>query len=76
MKQNLELLMEMLAALPDPVFVLSESGKYVALIGDHDARYYHDGSHLVNFSLHDVLPKEWADWFLQEIQQTISEGRL
>lgn len=76
MKQNLELLMEMLAALPDPVFVLSESGKYVALIGGHDARYYHDGSHLVNFSLHDVLPKERADWFLQEIQQTISEGRL
>lgn len=76
MKQNLELLMEMLAALPDPVFVLSESGKYLALIGGHDARYYHDGSHLVNFSLHDVMPKARADWFLQQIQQTLEEGRL
>ncbi|WP_216362479.1 GGDEF domain-containing protein [Bowmanella denitrificans] len=76
MKQNLELLMEMLAALPDPVFILSESGRYVALIGGHDARYYHDGSHLVNFSLHDVLPKELADWFLEQIRQTIEENRL
>ncbi|GAB3012132.1 sensor domain-containing diguanylate cyclase [Bowmanella dokdonensis] len=74
-KQDLNLLMEMLAALPDPVFVLTESGRYVALIGGHDARYYHDGSHLVDFTLHDVMPKEKADWFLHEIRRAIeTEG--
>jgi two-component system cell cycle response regulator len=36
-----------LDALPDPVFILSRSGKYVAVFGGSDARYYHDGSGLV-----------------------------
>ncbi|MDF2178536.1 diguanylate cyclase [Aliiglaciecola sp. CAU 1673] len=76
MDKNDNLLMEMLAALPDPVFLLSESGKYVMLVGGHDARYYHDGSHLVDFTLQDVLPKAKADWFLEQIRLTLEENAL
>lgn len=32
-----------LNALPDPAFILSRSGKYVAVFGGRDERYYHDG---------------------------------
>ncbi|WP_339616642.1 diguanylate cyclase [uncultured Gilvimarinus sp.] len=71
-----DLLLDMIAALPDPVFVLTESGRYVALLGGHDRQYYHDGSHLVDFTLNDVLPAEKADWFLQEIRTTIHQNRL
>lgn len=67
-----ELLLDMLSALPDPVFVLTESGRYAALIGGQDREYYHNGSHLVNFSLYDMLPKAKADWFLAEIQATLA----
>lgn len=76
MDKNDKLLMEMLAALPDPVFLLSESGRYLMLLGGHDVRYYHDGSHLVNFSLHDVLPADKANWFLEQIRQTLQENAL
>jgi diguanylate cyclase (GGDEF)-like protein len=73
---DLDLLLDMLSALPDPVFVLTESGRYVALIGGEDREHYHSGAHLVNFNLYDVLPKAKADWFLEQIQITLSQNQL
>lgn len=68
--------LEALDALPDPIFILTESGRYAAIIGGPDRSMYHDGSCLVDFSLYDVLPPEKADWFLAEIRQTLEEGCL
>jgi diguanylate cyclase (GGDEF)-like protein len=73
---HLDILLDMLSALPDPVFVLTESGRYAALIGGQDRQHYHDGAHLVDFSLYDVLPKSKADWFIAEIAQTLAENQL
>lgn len=72
----LDLLLDIVPALPDPVFVLTESGRYVALIGGHDRQHYHDGAHLVDFSLYDVLPKAKADWFLEQITATLALNQL
>ena len=44
-----------LAALPDPVFILTRSGRYAAVFGGSDLRYYHDGSGLVGLAIGDVL---------------------
>ena len=44
---NVEQMALVLEALPDPAFVLSRSGKYVAVFGGRDTRYYHNGSGLV-----------------------------
>lgn len=44
---NVEQMALILEALPDPAFILSRSGKYVAVFGGRDNRYYHDGSCLV-----------------------------
>lgn len=73
---HLDILLDMLSALPDPVFVLTESGRYAALIGGQDRQHYHDGAHLVDFSLYDVLPKAKADWFLEQIQITLAQNQL
>jgi hypothetical protein len=37
----------LLSALPDPAFILTRSGRYAAIFGGTDSRYYHDGSSLV-----------------------------
>lgn len=71
-----QLMGEALAALPDPVFVLTESGRYAAIFGGQDRDYYHDGSFLVDFSLYDVLSQAQADWFLAEIRATLAANCL
>ncbi len=74
--EHLDILLDMLSALPDPVFVLTESGRYAALIGGQDRQHYHNGAHLVDFSLYDVLPKAKADWFLEQIISTLEQNQL
>lgn len=76
MNLDLELIREMVAALPDPVFVLTASGRYAALVGGSDPEFYHDGSHLVGLSLHQVLPQDKADWFLAQIRHSLQTNRL
>lgn len=73
---SIEQMSALLAALPDPAFVLTESGLYAAVFGGTDARYYHDGTGLVGQRMADVLAPDKADWFLQEIHQTLAGGRL
>lgn len=75
MKYSNELLLEILTALPDPVFVLTESGRYAMTIGGTDTRYYHSGTHLLDLTLHDVMPANKADWFLDEIRQALQDQR-
>ncbi len=75
-EEGLDLLLAMLTALPDPVFVLTESGRYAALVGGQDRSLYHDGSHLVDFSLYDVLEPAKANWFLRQIRLTLQENCL
>lgn len=65
-----------LAAFPDPVFILTRNGRYAAVYGGTDARYYHDGSGLVGKNLYDVLKPEKAEWFLGEIAKTLDTGGL
>lgn len=76
LKYNSDLLLEILAALPDPAFVLTESGRYAMTLGGTDTRYYHSGTQLLNLTLHDVMPAAKADWFLNEIHQALKTQRL
>ena len=57
----------LLSALPDPAFILTRSGRYAAIFGGTDSRYYHDGSSLVGKSIADVLHPEKASWFQAQI---------
>jgi diguanylate cyclase (GGDEF)-like protein len=64
-----------LATLPDPAFILTRSGRYVAVYGGSDSRYYHDGHNLVGRLISDVVDQEKATWVLSHIEKTLaSEG--
>lgn len=65
-----------LGALPDPAFVITRSGKYVAVFGGRDTRYYHDGSGLVGQSIADVIESGKAEWFLELIDRALQSGTL
>ena len=66
----------LLHALPDPAFVLSASGRYLAVYGGTDMRYYHDGRWLVGRRLDEVLAADKARWFLDHVQQALRSGQL
>ena len=67
---------ELLSALPDPLFVITESGRYGLAVGGNDDGHYHDGSHLAGCYLHDVLPRGKADWFMDQVRGTLDSGRM
>jgi diguanylate cyclase (GGDEF)-like protein len=66
----------LLSALPDPAFILTRSGRYAAVFGGTDSRYYHDGSGLVGKSLDDVLKPEKAAWFQAQIAIALASRGL
>jgi diguanylate cyclase (GGDEF)-like protein len=76
MNSEIEQLQAVVGALPDPVFILTESGRYAGIVGGRDPRYYHDGSGLVGRTLFEVLPRDKADWFLKQIHRAIKEQCL
>jgi len=71
-----EKLKTVISALPDLVFILTESGRYADIFGGVDLEFYHDGSPLIGKSLYDVLDKEKADWFREQIRLTLQEKKL
>ncbi|MFC7287215.1 GGDEF domain-containing protein [Herminiimonas glaciei] len=73
---NLEQMDLILEALPDPAFILSRSGKYVAVFGGRDTRYYHDGTGLIGLYISDVIKPEKANWFLEQIDKALESRKL
>jgi len=73
---SLEQMSAIMHCLPAPAFILTRSGKYTAVFGGSDSRYYHDGSGLVGAYLHDVIKEPKADWFLSEIAKALDHKEL
>jgi diguanylate cyclase (GGDEF)-like protein len=73
---NVEQMAVILESLPDPAFILSRSGKYVAVFGGPDTRYYHDGKGLVGYYLSGVVNPGMAEWFLEQIDRALVSGKL
>ncbi|MCS6229869.1 GGDEF domain-containing protein [Shewanella baltica] len=73
---NIEQMALILDALPDPALILSKSGRYVAVFGGKDGRYYHDGSGLVGLYLADVLNPDKTNYFLGIIEQALASRAL
>lgn len=64
------------AALPDPVFILTRSGRYAAVLGGSDSRYYHDGTTLIGQYISQVIQQPKCEWFLSQIAQALLSRRL
>ncbi|HEX5312388.1 diguanylate cyclase [Aquabacterium sp.] len=73
---TLEEMRSVLSAMPDPVFILTRTGRYAAVYGGTDERYYHDGSGLVGTRISDVIKEDKAQWFLDQIETALRERRL
>lgn len=73
---EVKVLRAMMMALPDPVFIITESGKYIEIVGGLDELFYHDGSFLKGKTIYDVLPRKKADWFLEQIHMALQQDRL
>jgi diguanylate cyclase (GGDEF)-like protein len=71
-----EQLHSILSTLPDPAFILTRSGRYAAIFGGTDERYYHDGSNLVGQRMCDVLHAEKASWFSDQIAVALDTHAL
>lgn len=70
------LLAAIVGALPEPFFVLDREGRYIAVLGGLDNTRYHDGRPLVGTRMHDVLPAETADRFLECVHEALDTGRV
>ncbi|CAM4198307.1 GGDEF domain-containing protein [Pseudoalteromonas byunsanensis] len=71
-----EMMTAVLAALPDPAFLISRSGKYVAIYGGQDVRYYHDGTSLIGQYISDLVKPEKANWFIATIERALDSKEL
>jgi diguanylate cyclase (GGDEF)-like protein len=61
-------------ALPDPVFVVDEHGRYVDVLGGRGALPERPGEALVGKSLHEVLPHDVADELLASIHAALDRN--
>jgi len=73
---NIDKMSAIFKALPDPVFILSKSGKYVAVLGGNDSRYYHDASELIGLYLSEVMKTNKYELFLNKINEALSSAEL
>lgn len=71
-----KILASVLNQFPDPVFVLSESGKYIGVYGGRDVRYYRDASGLVGNSIGDFFEKQNVEFFLKQIKLALDQKQL
>ncbi|MCA1772304.1 MAG: GGDEF domain-containing protein [Halomonas sp.] len=73
---SFEQMASILDSLPDPAFVFSRSGKYIAVYGGRDSNYYHDGRVLVGLNIADVIKADKTVWFLEQIELALEYGVL
>lgn len=62
------LLGALVEALPDPIFVIDENGRYLEVLGVDPSNA------LVGKSVHEIMPQEAADGFLASIQSALDGG--
>mgnify|MGYP006275877105 CR=1 FL=1 len=63
-------------AMPDPIFVMSESGVYLDVIGGKERRLYADAHPLIGKNYRDVLPEKMAERFTKVVKKAIASGQL
>ncbi|MGB6187259.1 MAG: diguanylate cyclase [Aeromonas molluscorum] len=76
MALTVEQLYEVMAQLPDPLFVLSEDGYYIEYLGGIEQQSYQDGNPLIGKRLQDMLPPDKAEWIMMQIALTLESNQV
>lgn len=63
------------SAMPDLVFLLDEDGRYLEIITSADELLLADQSELLGKTMHDVMPSEDADKFLNVLRLSLKTGQ-
>lgn len=63
------------AAINDVIFVLDAEGRYLKIAPTDPTYLYKPPHDLLGKTLHEVFPKEDADFFLAQLQRALSEGK-
>ena len=71
-----EQIASVLKALPDPAFLLTRSGRYAAIFGGADVRYYNEIGFLAGKTMSGLLVPAKAEWFLAEIHKALAARSL
>jgi diguanylate cyclase (GGDEF)-like protein len=71
-----EQIASVLKALPDPAFLLTRSGRYAAIFGGADVRYYNEIGFLAGKTMSGLLVPAKAEWFLGEIHKALATRSL
>ncbi len=58
------------------VFIMSDKGRYLSLLGGSNRRFYSDGSKLIGKSYPEVLCEEKASYFQSLIDRVIQTGEV
>lgn len=76
MNLNRDQMLAVLNTLPDPVFVLTESGLYAGVFGAADTHYYHDAHVLAGQRIQDVFPPQLAEMVMEHVQESLRRHGL
>jgi PAS domain S-box-containing protein len=63
------------AAMTDLVFILNSEGRYLKVVDTSPALLYKPSDELLGKTLHEVFPKEQADFFLGHLMQALNMKR-
>jgi len=75
--QNLsELYMNLFKTIPDPFFIVSESGTYLEVLGGIERSLYDDASSLKGRNIYEFSEKSFADFFMDQVHKTLDTGML
>ena len=65
-----------LNALPDILFLMDEDGRYIEITSGDEQRLYDEKERLLGKTIHEVLPKQDAEFFHDIITQALNSGEL
>jgi len=71
-----ELLYSLFNTIPDPFFVIGEDGTYLEVFGGTDRSLYDDGKPMKGRNIYDFMPKEFADFYMQQVRRTLEMNCL
>lgn len=71
-----DLSISLINTIPDPFFVISEEGSYLEVLGGTERTLYDDGTPLKGRNIFEFMEKEFADYFMQQVKQTLTGKTL
>lgn len=79
-EQNLPMLDDLSRSLfntiPDPFIVVGEDGTYLEVLGGTERSLYDDGIPLKGKNIYSFMPKDFADFFMDQVHHTLESGSL